>query len=240
MSIAPYQGANQAVQNRNEKLVRKGISAIKTGASLAAGMGAAQLTAKITPFLSDLISPDIFFKGLSKINPHLANFIKKAQDNGYGYEDIKEFLKEKVSPQEDKEFQKNPFMFLEGYDPNLVNFVQNNLKQRKSVREIGSLAKNSKEFAKVIKRIEQDTKEPIEDLLERLFTYRSEGKQASPREEALRSFNEKLKSKAGLREQESERVNQAYSQQPDMRSQEANQMLAQSIAQLKDILSRGI
>src|SRR6185437_1249107 len=97
--IPPYQAADEETR-------RQAGAPIKTAATLATSAiaGGAALK-KVLPFLNNLIPGELMRKGLSKVNPDIGKFVDTALNNGYGLDEIRNFMSEKFNKRnsEDKE-----------------------------------------------------------------------------------------------------------------------------------------
>jgi hypothetical protein len=159
--------ASNVEENERFKSRAKGVLGAATGL---VGGGAAlgsKLGSRILPFLNQYISPDMAMKGISKISPELGSFLKNGMKSGLDLKSGLDFLKEKLSPQEEK--KKDPMELISGYSPELAQFIQGHIKNGRSPKEAAALAKVSTPHGKSVKDIEKQTKENFVDMVERLL-----------------------------------------------------------------------
>jgi hypothetical protein len=97
-------------QSRIEKSHELNKSIKKTGStvlSLAAGVTGAGIASKILPFLSEYISADTALKGISQLSPKLGDFLNRGMAQGLSLKDGLEFIKEKISPENQERIDKS-------------------------------------------------------------------------------------------------------------------------------------
>lgn len=99
MSLQPYQKASDEIRRQSESPGKF----LKNTALTIGGLGASsQILKQITPFFNKFIPKDIAIKGLTKINPTLGKFIQGSVKQGYPMEDVLEFVKSKVTNDEEE------------------------------------------------------------------------------------------------------------------------------------------
>lgn len=95
--MQPYQAASEELIGRGER-PRKALKQLgQLGISVAAG---SSVINRVLPLLSKYIPPEIAEKGLNKINPNFGKFIKRSLMNGNNFEQVRDFIKNKVQPKE--------------------------------------------------------------------------------------------------------------------------------------------
>jgi len=228
MSAQPYQLESEEIRRRVEqpgKLLRQGASIAGTVAGVAGIGPAANLVKKVLPFLSEFVPENLVQKGLSKINPRLGKFVKDTQGAGFGIDEIKGFIKDKIQP------AKQSGNVIEQYSPELFQFISEGVKKGLSPYKVASKAYEDKNFRGIIDKLTQDHKSSFAEILDSIFG--SEGTQENTRQEALGKFNQK---KTGLMDEERQRFQQAYPQ-AQQQGQGGSQGDQAIIAALQKILS---
>lgn len=167
--MQPYQEANQEIARQGERPLKAlgGIASVGLSAG-AAGLGGMAL-GKVMPFLNKYIPQDIAIKGLSKVDPRFGKFINKAMEAGKSFDEVKEFIQEKISSSErDKEdSQQN---IISKHSPNLFAFLQQEIGKGRSAEEAAALARlPANGFAKDIDTIEKNAKSRWSDIISSIF-----------------------------------------------------------------------
>lgn len=167
--MQPYQEATESIRRQSEMPFRAAGAALGTAASL---FGASGVLGKVAPWLSQYVPESMAIKGLSKVDKRLGSFIKKAMADGYDFNEVKNFIGEKLdgAKQEVKIDEKN---IVEKYSPELHNFIQKTMGEGRSALEAGALAslemKGGKGFKGVIDKLVKDYKTPWSSILESVY-----------------------------------------------------------------------
>lgn len=115
--MQPYQQANKEIRRQGELPLKTLATAGSFGASALGGIA----LGRVLPFLSKFIPQDLAIKGLSKIDPRFGKFINKALSEGKSFEEIKDFIRNKASPEESKEIaipaENQPELSPSGFPP---------------------------------------------------------------------------------------------------------------------------
>ncbi len=225
--MRPDEEANRDEIERDKRF----RSNINKGVGTAATIGAAGVTARVLPFLSKFIPVDLAMKGLSKVSPKLADFLKRGQSMGLNIEEGFQYVRDSISSKEKPKDNKN---IIEQYSPELHQFIDQEIKKGRRPIEAGALAQNDKSFSEVIKKLSKDHKTPWSNILESI--YGQEGANKTPdkhemeRQSALKKFNERKK---GIVEQESDRFQNEYGNQSSQagRGNQMNDPLFQALMQ---------
>ena len=98
--MQPYQKAASALRRGGEEP----LNLLKNAGLTAAGAGVASLGSKaigkLIPAIGSLINKyvpeEMSKKGLAKVDPRFGKFIQGAENEGYSYDDIREFLDGKI------------------------------------------------------------------------------------------------------------------------------------------------
>ncbi len=167
--MIPYKEASDEIRRQGELPVK----AFGKGLGIAAGFS------QVLPFLNSLIPEEISIKGLSKINPRLGGFVKKALKSGYGLDEIKSFIKEKGESSEEK--QNAPFS-IRKVNPRLAEEIETTMSRGYDPLQTAAVISNSSRFSKDIKDIQKKTNRKIEDLISEEFQ-QATGGNSSPRQQ---------------------------------------------------------
>lgn len=168
MNIQPYQEQSNRLR-KSEALpadIAKGAIGLATSGALAN---------KILPLLSSHIPTNIMQKGLSKINPKLGAFIEQADEMGFGIDEVRDFLKNKVLPPEPpkKEQQQtqqtNPLQDFETNYPELARGLMATIQQGQPPQAAAAVIKNSSALRKQVDQLEKDTGKNFVDYILELF-----------------------------------------------------------------------
>jgi len=222
--MQPYQEATQETRRQSElplDLTKKGLSIAAGAATAYFGSGA---VSKVLPFLSKYVPQDIATKALNKINPGYGKFINKVLEAGGTFEEVQEFIGNKI--QEGAKEEKN---ILQQYSPELFNFINNEVQKGRPIIETVAMANTLEKFKPVIKKLTEDHKTPFANIVQSIFGTGGLGgnigtqigsafnqvqqPQINPREQArqqgLQRFNQKIK-KPGLIQEETQRFERGY------------------------------
>jgi len=227
--MQPYQEAGETIRRQAENPVNAikslaGIGLGGIGISAASQAGAA-LMKRAMPLLSKYVPQELAIKGLNKLDPRFGKFIKKAMDEGYDYEEVKDFMEKKGEKELSEEQPKEGRNIIEQYSPELFQFLNEQLGRGLDPIQAGAIAQNDKRFGPIIQKMMKDHKTPWSNIVEGIF-----GKEMR-RQSGLSKFNERLK-KPGVREQEMERFQQGYGQQPEQQQPQVDQGISPQIALL--------
>jgi len=103
-----------------------------------------------------------------------------ASESGYTFDDIKEFMKEKISKSEPAKENRN---IIEQYSPELFSFIKEKVNSGMSPIQAGEIAQREGKFSDPIKKIEKDHKTNWLRVLELLF---GSGKDAQAQQAQVR------------------------------------------------------
>jgi len=193
--MQPYQQASEELRRRGEaplkavgKIAEAGLDIASTG--LKYGGGAA-LFKRVLPLLSEYIPEELAKKGLNKINPGFGKFIDKAESEGSDFEEIKEFIKEKGEKTLEKEKPKENRNIIEQYEPELNQFILDQIKQGQNPAAAAYLAKeapkNKAKFSKIIQKLEKDHNIDFISLVESLFGEAQSNQEQQPQNDPMQA-----------------------------------------------------
>jgi hypothetical protein len=155
--------ALEADRERNEERSRKLNKGIKTAVGIGTSLAGGGLASKIAPFLNTLIPEDLAMKGISKISPKIGHFLEKGKQLGLNVKEGFDYLKSQIKPKKDN------FELISGYEPELTQFINDQIGKGINPKLAASSAKQDKKFTSIIKKIEKDTKKTFEELIEEMF-----------------------------------------------------------------------
>ncbi len=188
-NLRPDEMTAQADIERSNRQNQRAGNIGKVGANLAltaAGLTAARpLSAglsRVLPFLSEMITPELALKGISKVNPELGKMLNKGMKNGLNIKDGLNFIKNNLSNQGQQDSQAstqspekeispakqngNP---IEMESPELHKFILDQIKKGNSPLQAGALAFNDKKFMQAINKIKTQHKTNWADIVESIY-----------------------------------------------------------------------
>jgi len=184
--MQPYQEASEEIRRAGDRpanLIKKGASLGLHAASAYAGGATAS---KILPFLSNYIPQSLAIKGLSKIDSRWGKFITAALDEGYDFDEVKDFIKKKAEgkkeePQEQPKENRN---IIEQYSPELHQFIDQEVRKGRPLIQAGAVAQNNPKFAQVIDKLQKDHKTPWSNILQSIYggALQDQGQQQQPQQ----------------------------------------------------------
>ena len=169
--MQPYQEASEEMRRRGEQPFKALKTVASAGASVLPAVAGAKIIGKVMPFLSKYIPTDLAIKGLSKIDPRFGKFIKKSMQEGYDFDEVKEFIQEKVSGAEKESEQpaQENTNIIQQFSPALHEFIDEQLKRGRSPLEAGAIAQNDKRFSDAINKITKAHKSPWSAILQTVY-----------------------------------------------------------------------
>ncbi len=181
--MQPYQEASR-VRQEHEKSPFKaaGQAAGLAAGSLPYAAGGA-IFQRALPFLSKYIPEDLAVKGLSKIDPRFGKFINKAMGDGKPFEEVKDFIQEKVDEGLQNVHAKEKRNIIEQYDPELHTYIQMKLKEGMSILQAGQKALGHGRFKKAVDKITKDHKTPWTAILRSVYGIGEQKKQEDPQQQ---------------------------------------------------------
>jgi len=167
-------------QARDEKLRKLG----KTGSIIPAG----GIAAKIAPFFSHYLPTDLAVKGISKVSPHLGEFLKKGMEQGLNVKDGMDFLaksfgmtseeeqkqestqaEQTPQPKPNEEQKKEKQNIISQYDPELHIYISEALKKGEDILNVGTRALKHERFKKAIDKLTKDHGKSWYKILEEVY-----------------------------------------------------------------------
>jgi hypothetical protein len=174
--MEPYQAAGEEIIRQGEapgKFVKKALS---TATSLATGGIAAT---KVLPFLSKYIPENLAMKGLSKLDPRFGKFIQGAQERGFSFDDIKDFMGEKIQSGEGEKEKEN---ILSKYDPMLDKVLRYYIDQKGLTPSQAATHAEVREpkLKKIIEQVKKDFKNKnFAEIVENAYVnYKKKGQES--------------------------------------------------------------
>lgn len=176
--MEPYQVASEKMRRSGELPINigknVGISAIGGAAARFGTQAVSKLIPRISALINDYVPENIAVKGLEKIDPRFKTFMEGAIDSGYSFDDIKEFMKEKISKSEQPKENRN---IIEQYSPELHQFIDQQVKAGLNPIQAGAIAQNKKEFGNIIKKLSKDHNTPWSNIIESVYGTGQEAQQ---------------------------------------------------------------
>lgn len=203
-TLRPDERAAASEIERDRKL-KSNLSAVaKTAVGLGTAAFGAGLSARIAPFLSEYITPDLAVKGISKISPKLGNFLKQGQQMGMDVKEGINFLKDKMDkPKEGRNI-------IQQYSDELYSFLDQNIKSGKKIVEAVAAADMDPKFKKIVNKIEQDHKTPFTNIAQSIFK-ENEGSQTSSSQmqpqKSPGTINQLLQQSQGMQQSQGQQAN---------------------------------
>lgn len=235
--MEPYQAANEEMRRRGEQPV----NVLKTAGSLAlsaapayagakvlSGVGA-KIGERIKTFLNEYIPQDLAIKGLSKIDPRLGKFVQKAMDEGYDFDELKDFIKEKAEGKQEK--AKDDRNIIQQYSPELHEFISQEVSKGRSPVEAAALAQNNSKFAKIVDKLSKDHKTPWSQIVEGVYGSGQYGGAVNPVQQAQQQAPE-LQGQP-LKQQQPQQQGQSSPQGQSGQGQQALMAILQKIQQAR-------
>ncbi len=171
--MQPYQEATEEALRKKNAPYDTAKKAVIAGVSFAGGVGLSRIAGRIAPFLSPYIEPELAKKGISRVDKGLGKFIDKSEQAGYDFDEIKQFIGEKISGEEPKQPEQNKNV-IEKYSPELHQFISEQVKKGVSPLNAGAFAFAEKgglgsKFKSVIKQMEKDHKTDWSSILQTVY-----------------------------------------------------------------------
>jgi len=174
--MRPDEQANAAAVQRDQRM-RQNVS---KGVGAGVGLASTALGARALPFLSEYIPTDLAMKGLQKVAPKVADFLRKGQSAGLDIKQGMDFIKSKLSPAEEPAQEseqeakgaEDSRNLIEKSAPELHQFIVDKMKKGESFRRAGALARlegGGKTFSKAIEKLMKDHKASWEDMIEAIY-----------------------------------------------------------------------
>jgi hypothetical protein len=195
MTFSPYEEAQERIRQRTVEPVK----ALKKGAALAGTFaGGSSILNRLLPLLNQHIPEEISKKGISKISPHLGQFVESATNFGYDFYGVRDFLRAKAAEEKDRESEKKQKPpesknIIQQYSPELFSFLSQSIKQGRSPMEAAGLASMQGQFKKVIKKLTEDHQAPFSSIISSVFGGANQAQQKAPgmnREGLTQQFNQ--------------------------------------------------
>lgn len=183
------EGRIKSIKESDEK-IKGGIKIARKIAGTAAGAGTAiagaNIAAKIAPFLSDYITPELALKGISKVSPKFGDALKRGIEGGLSLESGLDFLKQSMNkPTENQQEEENPqqnLSVIEQYSAPLYEYIKKLIENGSSPAEAAAKSKKflDKKQLEIINKIEKDHKTDWLNIVESIF---GKGETAQPQQQ---------------------------------------------------------
>lgn len=172
--------AAQSEVDSNKRFNQGVKNAAKTATSFALGAGGAAASARVLPFLSDLIPADLAMKGINKVAPQLGKILQAGSERGLNLEDGFNFLKEKYAESKESKEAKQKGNIIQQYSPELFQYLENTIAKGVSpIQASVEARKAKKEFNEAISKMEKDHKVSFDEIVSGIFGQEPKGKGGS-------------------------------------------------------------
>lgn len=172
-----FEDTAQELKRQSELPKIIGKKALSLGSAALGASSFAPVLSKAAPFLSKYIPENLAIKGLSKVNKGFGRFINDALNQGFGFDQIKEFIGGKIEESRDSEREDNNII-KKNY-PDLHEFIIGEMKKGRNTDQAASLAqlgaeKNSS-FRNAIKKLTNESKIPWSQIVKSIYeNYKSD------------------------------------------------------------------
>lgn len=166
-----YHKAAEALRSGEEYplhvLKQAGLTAIGGGVATAASGALGRILPAVGALINQYVPDNIAKAGLTKIDPRFGNFVKGAMDAGYTFDEVRQFLGDKL--QKSQEQAKTDKSIIEQYDPELHTYIKDKLKSGMNLLEAGKKALGHGRFRKAIEKMTKDNKVDWSTILDNVF-----------------------------------------------------------------------
>lgn len=194
--MEPYQKSAEALKSGEEYplqlLKNAGLTALGGGIAAAGSKALNKLIPAVGALINNYVPENLSRAGLTKIDPRFGKFIQGALDEGYTYDELREFIGDKIEKSEVYRSSKENKNIIEQYSPELHSFISEEIKKGRPTLQAGALAQLNDKFKKVIKKIEEDHKTSFSAILQ--SSYGEGTSKGMSKEEATKRFLGRKKS----------------------------------------------
>ncbi len=176
--MEPYQKASERVRKSGETAVNIGknigLTALGGGAAKIGTQAASKLIPGIMAFVNKYVPENLAIKGLEKLDPRFGKLIQGAMGDGYTFDDIKNFLGEKIEKSQSPEDDRN---IIQQYSDNLHQYIKDMIGQGNTPLQAAVKAKKflTGNQTNIIKQIEKEHNTNFENLVESIYGGGQEG-----------------------------------------------------------------
>lgn len=170
-----YQKASEALRQGEEYplqlLKNAGLTALGGGAASFGSKALSKLVPAVGALINQYVPENLSISGLNKIDPRFGKFIQGAIKEGYSYEDLREFIGDKINKSQSSEPAKQNKNIIEQYSPELHQFILGEIQSGQTPMQAGARAvfDKSKNFEKIIRKMEKDHKTNWSDIIETIY-----------------------------------------------------------------------
>lgn len=163
--MRPDEEANRAEIERDSRFRRSVSGSLGTAAAVGAGASLSH----ITPFLNKFIPVDLAMKGLSKVSPKLADFLKRGQSMGLDVKEGLDYIKDGITQGEKSTTAKQDRNIIEQESPELHQFLDQEIKKGRNPIEAAALAQYDKRFKQIIQKLTKTHNTPWSSIIESVY-----------------------------------------------------------------------
>jgi hypothetical protein len=196
----------QPYQEASEESYKQSYRPFQAAATAAVPVAKAAIGGKVMSLINKYIPESLAMKGLSKIDPRLGKFMALGQEMGHSFDELKSFLGERVQESEKEEAKpaKAERNIIEKESPELHQYIFEQIKKGMNPLKAatGASFDKSNRFSKAIEKLEKQHNKPFYDIVREVY---GAGERSLP--------------KQGFAQEETERFQNQYGEQPQGQQQ---------------------
>lgn len=166
-----YKKAAEAIRSGEEKplnlLKNVGLTALGGGAASLGSKAINRLIPAVGALINQYVPENISREGLGRIDPRFNDFIQGAIDQGYSYEDLRNYIGEKIEKSEEQPKQK--LNLIEQESPELHQYLDQEIRNGRRPIEAAAIAQHDKRFANIIQKLTKTHKTPWSQIIESIY-----------------------------------------------------------------------
>lgn len=170
--MRPEERSVQSEVERDQQFRKNVGKGVGTAVGAATALAAGAATARIIPFLNKMIPADLALKGLAKVSPKVADFLKRGQSMGLNIEEGLQYLRDGISSKEEQQQAQKPKdnrSIIEQYSPELHQFMSQAVSAGRTPIEAGAIAQHDKRFTSIINKLSKDHKTPWSQIIDSVY-----------------------------------------------------------------------
>lgn len=170
--MEPYEKASERLRKSGETAVNIGknigLTALGGGTAIIGTQAVSKLIPGIMAFVNKYVPENLAIKGLEKLDPRFGKLIQGAMGDGYTFDDIKNFLGEKIEKSQEPQDNRN---VIEQHSPELNTFLSEKIKGGEDPIRAAALAlfEKGNPFERVIRKIEKEHKTNWSALVQSIY-----------------------------------------------------------------------
>ncbi len=148
-------------------LQNAGLTALGGGAASVGSKALGKLVPAIGALINNYVPENLAVKGLSKIDPRLGKFVQGALEEGYSFDELRNFMGEKIEKTQKPEKQNKNI--IEQESPELHQFLDQEIRKGRKPIEAAAIAQHDKRFSDLINKLSKKHKTPWSSIIESVF-----------------------------------------------------------------------